>query len=57
MCDPPMELLDHFMKKMNQSEVVDVLIMAGDFIGHSIPIEVSDPDQPELYQLLEDLHK
>ena len=28
-------------------------MMTGDFIGHNIPIEPEDEDQPDLYTLLE----
>ena len=36
-CDPPLALLEHFLKRMNQTDNLDVLFMPGDFIGNSVP--------------------
>ena len=56
-CDPPAALIEAFLKNINQTETkIDALILTGDFIGHSMPIEPEDPDQPELYQMLLDVH-
>ncbi len=54
-CDPPLAATEWFLKKMS-SEKFDLLVMSGDFVGHYIPLEVNEPDQPELYVLLEQTH-
>ena len=66
-CDPPKALIETFLQKLNRSmgvddgsgdsDPVDVLFLPGDFVGHKVSIELNEPDNPVLYQLLKDSHR
>ena len=44
MCDPPMELFETFLKKIESSECeISFIIVPGDMVAHGIPLDPADP--------------
>jgi len=52
LCDPPAILLESFIRRINETENdVDVVLLTGDMIGHTLSVEPGN-DKPELYEKL-----
>lgn len=52
-----MAMAEQMLRKLaaDTDHPYDIFIMTGDFVGHNIPIEPEDPEDPALYKLLEDM--
>ncbi|CDW83200.1 UNKNOWN [Stylonychia lemnae] len=57
LCDPPADLIESFMRRINETEgQVDVILLTGDMIGHNLAVNPGVTDKPELYQKLLEVH-
>ena len=56
-CDPPIELTRRFLNRIAEhNSDIDILVIPGDFVRHSICEELNEDDDPSLYELIKDIH-